>query len=105
MLANDFMDDASHADIACNSYLAAMAWDDLGFFALGAPVRLDIARGSGGTRLSFGTATNILYDVQVSTDLVQWSTIVTIPGGTNADVVVPSSDARNRFRLRLRKGD
>jgi hypothetical protein len=105
MLASDFMDDATNADVACNSYLAGIAWDDLGFFAVGAPMRLDIARESGGTRLSFGTATNILYDVQGSTDLGQWSTVATVPGGTNADVVVPASDARNRFRLRLRKGD
>lgn len=79
LLTNGFMADETHLNVQGNQYLENFAWNDLGLFALREPRRLEILPGL----LRFQTAIGILYNVEVSYDLIHWQTAFSVNGAGN----------------------
>ena len=97
-----FMIDAVHLNSAGSKYLANIMWNDLGFFALGIPRTLTLKLAGQQLQAQYPTVTSVFYTLQMSTNLVQWSPIVS-GAGTGSDVItnVPSNSSRGFFRLDL----
>jgi prepilin-type processing-associated H-X9-DG protein len=106
MLSQGYMVDQTHENVQGNQYLEHFAWDDVGFFGLGTPLRLSTAMVQGRLKVTFQTVTGILYTLESSGDLSTWQPMVTLQGDGNPITVVPSlANPRQYFRLRLQPGN
>jgi hypothetical protein len=102
MVTNGYMLDETHENPQGSQYLANIAWNDLGFFALRTPRVLAINSLQNGINLNYQTTTGILYSIESSPDFVVWQPLSTnsgdgLPVSTN---LVPSA-ATTSYRLRL----
>ena len=102
MQAQGYMVDGTHPNLRGSQYLANIAWDDLGLFAVGASLRLALEPAAFGLDLSFLTATGLSYTVESSSNLSDWAPVCSIPGNggrfsTNWLPAIPAAS----YRLRL----
>ena len=101
MVAQGYMADVIHVNIAGSTYRASWGWNELGLFALRQPRTLWIRPLQNEFKLGFGTGTNATYHVESSTNLVDWTETLSLKGTgglQEATVAEPHSAA---FRLRL----
>jgi hypothetical protein len=102
MVNMGYMTDVTHENLMGNTYLANFPWNELGFFAIGTPRKLDIELTTNGVNLKYQTWTNILYTIESSDDLVHWQSVSSQPGdGSIVITNFPSNDLEKSFRLRL----
>ena len=98
-----FMWDGVHLNAAGGQWAATVMWNDLGLFALGQPRSLNLSLLGNEVRLSFPTATGILYSVETAADPRDWSPCqANVGDGTVVATNLPAADAHRQFRLNLR---
>ncbi len=103
MVSQGFMSDETHENLQGNTYLEGFAWNDVGFFALRTPRILAISPGQNQITLNFSTATNILYTLESTPDLLNWQPVLTNVGdGTTISTNFPTTAGSRLFRLSLR---
>jgi hypothetical protein len=104
MTNNGYLDDAVHPSNLCDSFLASIAWEELGLFAL----RVDrhISMESSGTvvHLRWPTAPNLTYDLESSSNLQNWSVLGSFVGNgqfqTYSNLLSAGSNVFFRIQLR-----
>jgi hypothetical protein len=103
MTNNGFLDDTIHPSNLCNSFLANIVWDQLGLSGLRADRLLNVESLAAGFRLVWFTGPGLSYELQSSSDLMQWSNLTsTIGDGTvQAYTNSSSSSTTHFFRLRI----
>jgi len=79
MVAQGFMADGTHLNSAGSLHCANIMWDDLGFFALGLDRRISLQQIGSQLQLSYATATNAHYRLEISTNLHTWTPLWTNP--------------------------
>jgi hypothetical protein len=73
--------DVVHPNYAGSEFLANIAWNDIGFYALGSDRQLSVGYGiRGSVLLNANLAAGILYEFQASTNLLDWTTFHTQAG-------------------------
>ena len=101
-----YMQDAIHPNSAGGAFLAAAAWNDLGFFALGLHRRLTLERASLAFILGATLAPGFIYSFEQSTNVTDWEAF---HARTNETGVVelrlrPAEPVR-QYRLRVQPID
>jgi hypothetical protein len=105
MYLQGYMADGTHENVLGNQYLEHFAWNDLGFFALGTPLRLSCAMVQSQLNVSFQTVSGIRYTLESSSDFSTWQTNLTVSGGAQITYVSTDPVPRKNFRLRLQPGN
>lgn len=102
MLAQGYMSDVTHPNLRGNTYLADLLWNEMGFFAVGAPRALLLQRDSDQMRLQYATLSGLLYTLEGSSNLLNWQPLFTTAGnGGWVNTNVPWLEPPQQFRLRL----
>jgi hypothetical protein len=102
MMAQGYMVDAVHLNVQGSTYLANIAWNDMGFFALRTPRTLYQQQVSGTITLTYATATSVFYTLESSTNLLHWDSLSSLPGtGCTLQTNFPTDGQQRVFRLRL----
>ena len=102
MNSQGYMLDDVHENYAGGQFLGHMMWNDMGFFALGAPQTLALQIMGQTLQLQFPTSTGIWYTLQTSANLVNWQTITSAAGtGQNTSTNVSFVPPTGFFRLQL----
>ncbi len=102
LLTNGFMADATHLNSAGGLYCANLLWNDLDFFALGLPRRLTLSAAGPQLQLTYDTAADAVYQLEVSTNLTSWSAVFTNPVGLatfTTNFLPPAPPAYYRLQL------
>ncbi len=99
-----FLDDGLHPSNLCYSFLAGIAWDELGFFALRVDRHITAQTSGTSLNLQWSTIPNLTYELQSSTNFSEWLTLGSFLGTGQAQIYTnagaPSPTAA--FRLRLK---
>ena len=94
--------DGIHPSDACDKFLVDVIWPQLGFFALRMDRRLNVEAANGEIVIQWPTATNVIYQVERSLDLITWTAVHTNCGnGTAASWTNPPGQSGSFFRTRL----
>ena len=102
MVAQGYMVDATHLDRSGSTYLANIAWDDLGFFGLRCPRSLVISQAGASLKLDYTTAVGVNYALEHSYDSSTWEGISTNSGtGDILSKTITGTAPKEMFRLRL----
>lgn len=103
MVAQGYMNDSIHPNNAGCAYLADIAWRHLGFFALRTDRQLSVKPMDGAIRLQWSSATNLLYELQSSINLSDWTPLQCMPGSGDRQAYTnnPSAASNAFFRLSL----
>ena len=102
LLTNGFMADQVHVNSAGGLLCANIMWDELGLFAVGLERRLTFNRSGTQLQLSYNTADNAVYWLEVSTNLKNWTAVVINPVATATFTTnFPPPDAPTFYRLGL----
>jgi hypothetical protein len=104
MTNNGYLDDAIHPSNLCDSFLAAIAWQELGFFALRADRHIGIEPSGAWFRLQWPTTPNLTYDLESSTNLSDWVLLGSSVGDGKPQVYTnpASGNLGVFFRLQLK---
>jgi hypothetical protein len=101
MVANHYMADVVHLNAAGNRFLAEIVGRELGFHCLRANRRVALLRNP--HRLEWLATTGVVYNVEASTNFLQWTTIHSVPGDNMAHQMPLAPDSPERFfRLNLK---
>ena len=79
LLTNGYMADGTHLNNSGGLHCANIMWDDLGFFALGSNRRIALHQAGNQLQLSYNTSVGARYRLEASTNLQNWSVILTNP--------------------------
>ena len=102
LLTNGYMADVVHLNDAGGIHCANIMWDDLGFFALGLNRRLALQQAGNQLQLSYSTSVGARYRLETSTNLQNWSAILTNPVATTTFTTnFPASPGPTYYRLGL----
>ncbi len=77
--------DGCHLTLPGDTCFSNIAWNDLGFYALGAPRALAIERNQGSVNLHYATTNGIIYTLEASTNLFHWQSLSSVPGDSGPD--------------------
>lgn len=104
MTNNGFLDDVVHPSNLCDSFLAGIVWQELGLSALRVDCHIQVESFGSSFRLLWPTIPNLTYDVQSSTNLMDWATLDSIVGNgqPHAYTNVVSAGSNGFLRLELR---
>jgi hypothetical protein len=103
MTNQGFLDDSVHPSNLCYDFLANIAWQDLGFFALRLDKHLTIEAVGNSIRLKWPTTSDAVYDLQGSTNFAEWVSLASFAGSglTESYTNVASQNSSRFFRLNL----
>jgi hypothetical protein len=104
LITNNFMltSDGIHLTPAGGVHCANIMWDDLGFFALGLDRRLTLQPNGTQMQLSYHTSNGARYRLEASTNLQNWSVILTNPVATTTFTTnFPAPPGPTYYRLGL----
>ncbi len=101
-----FMADETHLNSAGGNHTANILWNDMGFFAVGKQKSLSASRINGELQLAYPTSANLVYRLEKSGDLKEWSPILTNElGSLNFSTNVTVGGAAVYYRLGLSPAD
>jgi hypothetical protein len=102
MVSNGYMADPTHLNNAGGSFCADILWDDAGFFALGLDRRIALRQNGNLLQLSYATSGNATYRLERSTNLHQWSVVLTNAAGAGTfSTNFPAAPGSAFYRLGL----
>jgi len=103
MLEHGFLTDHVHPSDACNAFLAEIVWQQLGLFCLRPAPSLAVEDTGHAIRLQWMSATNLVYQVESSPDLVSWTALDTVLGDGHRQtrLLTNAPSARCFFRLNI----
>jgi hypothetical protein len=102
MVSNGYMADPTHLNNAGGSFCADILWNDVGFFALGLDRRIALRQNGNLLQLSYATSGNATYRLERSTNLHQWSVVLTNAAGAGQfSTNFPAASGPAFYRLGL----
>jgi hypothetical protein len=102
MTNNGYLDtDGLHPNNLCYSFLEGIAWEQLGFYALGVDRQLTINQADTGVRLQWATVPNVTYQLQSSTNLVDWVSLGSFAGDGQSQAYTNPISASSSVFFRL----
>ena len=84
MVGQGYMRDTVHLSAAGNQHLADILWQELGFAALRINRELAVNRESNTLTLSWNTRSNVAFELQSSSNLLDWSGVASVEGDGEA---------------------
>lgn len=93
--------DGVHLTAAGGQWGAEIIWKDMNLFALGLPRSLALQPTNGLVCVSFATASGAIYGLQTSTNLLDWSPILSVSGNGTSQATNLAPVAKQFFRLNL----
>jgi hypothetical protein len=81
LVSQGYMLDGVHLSSAGGLFCANLLWNDLGFYAIGVERRVTLQSAGAQLELSYPVTTNAIYRLEVSTNLTQWTGVLTNPVG------------------------
>jgi hypothetical protein len=104
MTNNGFLDDVIHPSNVGNQFMAGILWRELGLFALRGDRHISVeSLPSAEVRIAWETYSGVIYELQSSSDLANWTSVSSVPGYDASYVYIDSTGGiGNRFyRLSL----
>lgn len=103
LTSQGYTSDAVHLNRKGGAWAADILWRDFGFFALRRPRQLELALQGTQLQLGYPTATGIVYSVEATTNLTDWSPVLeTVGTGDRVSSSLPNDLPARSFRLSLR---
>lgn len=100
-VAQGYMVDSAHEDLAGSTYLAGFAWRQL-FFWVGAPRTIAISRTAPGiVAITAPTLAGLTSTLESSSNRVNWTAVCTSTNGATISTNVPAGSASQWYRLHL----
>ncbi len=102
LVGQGYMADEVHLNSAGGAFCANIIWNDLRFFALGLDRHLSLNRYDDELQISYKTSPHACYRLEASTNLTNWSVLVTNLSGNGTFITnLPGSSFRLFYRMGL----